>query len=711
VGTLDVVFAAATNRAYDPLLAALERHPTVRLTLHYTGPLFDWLGQHRPGHLERLRDLVEREQVELLGGAYYEPILVAIPTADKLGQIQKMATFLRETFGCEPTGAWLAERVWEPHLPKPLAQAGIRYTVLDDTPFKMAGLRDEDLFGSYVTEEEGHVLQVFGNSTALRYAIPWHPVEEVIDWLREQARNSRGQAAVMADDGEKFGLWPGTWELCWGTGGWMERFFAALEESEEWLETAPLGEVAVTRDPLGRVYLPCASYEEMMHWALPPDDFAALGRVRKELVAQGRQDVLRFVRGGLWRTFLARYDEANQMHKKMLWVSGKAHRMPAGEARDRALEHLWAAQCNCAYWHGVFGGTYLMHVRAANYAHLIAAEELVDSASLPGASAGTPGAWARVEQGDLDADGHQEIVLNTDRQVLLFKPSSGGTLVEWDWRARRANLLNTMTRRREGYHGELLVAAQEGRTRLPGEPDDAPEVVRVKEADVHTRLFHDWYRRAGLIDHFLHPETTPDDFYRGQYGEQGDFVDQPYQAQVVEREGEIVLHLTREGTVWAQDLPVPIRVEKQVQVRSAADTVTTSYRVTNRADRAARLRFGIELNWGIVGGDSEHGILRVDGRSYPLADRGEHSDVSTLAVGSTLPDLDGTVTLQLSHRASLWHFPLEAVSQSEAGFERVYQGTCTLLWWDLDLAAGESWDGQLHFVLSAAPPAQPGGNR
>ena len=85
--------------------------------------------------------------------------------------------------------------------------------------------------------------------------------------------------------------------------------------------------------------------------------------------------------------------------------------------------------------------------------------------------------------------------------------------------------------------------------------------------------------------------------------------------------------------------------------------------------------------------------------------------MSTLAVGSTLPDLDGTVTLQLGHPASLWHFPLEAVSQSEAGFERVYQGTCTLLWWDLDLAAGESWDGQLHFVLSAAPATQPGGNR
>ena len=43
---------------------------------------------------------------------------------------------------------------------------------------------------------------------------------------------------------------------------------------------------------------------------------------------------------------------------------------------QEALDHVWAAQCSCGYWHGVFGGVYLGHIRAANYAHLLAAEEI-----------------------------------------------------------------------------------------------------------------------------------------------------------------------------------------------------------------------------------------------------------------------------------------------------------------------------------------------
>ncbi|MCS7283657.1 MAG: DUF1926 domain-containing protein [Anaerolineae bacterium] len=706
VGNFDFVFATATEKAYDPILGLLERHPTVRLSLHYTGPLWDWLLKRRPDHVERLRALVARGQVELLTGAYYEPILVSIPDADKVGQIRKMTEFLRRTFGVEPTGMWLAERVWEPHLPKPLAEAGVRYTLLDDTPFKMAGLTDEDLFGPYVTEEQGHTVTVFGNVMYLRYAIPWHPVEEVIEWLRAQAAAHPGGVAVMGDDGEKFGLWPGTWDLCWGREAWMDRFFAALEANADWLHTRPLGEMAAELPPLGRVYLPCASYEEMMDWALPPRDFASMRRVRRELKESGRADILRFVRGGLWRTFIARYDEVNQMHKKGLWVSRKVQRMPEGEEKAHAQDHLWASQCNCGYWHGLFGGIYLFHIRAANYAHLIAAETIADQSSV-----GRP-AWIWTEHGDLDADGREEIVLNTDRQVLTFKPSSGGALVEWDWRAARYNLLNAMTRRREGYHEDLVRAAEEGRLILPGEPD-RPDGVRVKEPDIHTRLFHDWYRRAAFLDHFLHPETTLDAFYRSQYGEQGDFVNQPYQAQVKEDPAGLTLILTREGIVWVGERSVPVQVEKRFVVTPGNDLLTVHYRLTTHDNARCVLRFGVEVNWGILGGGSDRAFLQIlRGREKIRrrpTDTGEVWETTGLTFGLPFPPLEGMnwqgaggipqVTLTLSAPATLWHFPLEAVSNSEAGYERVYQGTCTLLWWDVVLEPDQPWEATLQVAL------------
>jgi alpha-amylase len=76
----------------------------------------------------------------------------------------------------------------------------------------------------------------------------------------------------MGDDGEKFGLWPGTYEHCWGAQnqnpksqeptpnhGWMEEFFRALEENREWLETITLAEYEQKFPAIGRVYLPTAS--------------------------------------------------------------------------------------------------------------------------------------------------------------------------------------------------------------------------------------------------------------------------------------------------------------------------------------------------------------------------------------------------------------------------------------------------------------------
>ena len=99
------------------MLEALERHPGVRLSLHYTGPLLEWLRAERPEFIARLAALVARDQVEILGGGYYEPVLASLPERDRIGQLRRMGDELEALFGERPRGAWLAERVWEPDLP------------------------------------------------------------------------------------------------------------------------------------------------------------------------------------------------------------------------------------------------------------------------------------------------------------------------------------------------------------------------------------------------------------------------------------------------------------------------------------------------------------------------------------------------------------------------------------------------------------------
>lgn len=144
VGNFGWVLAEVYDQAYQPIIAALERHPRVRMSLHYTGPLLDWFVAERPDAIARLRALSERGQVEILGGGYYEPVLASLPERDRIGQLARMADVIEARFGRRPGGAWLAERVWEPDLPTSLVSAGYRWTILDDAHFRAAAIPEED---------------------------------------------------------------------------------------------------------------------------------------------------------------------------------------------------------------------------------------------------------------------------------------------------------------------------------------------------------------------------------------------------------------------------------------------------------------------------------------------------------------------------------------------------------------------------------------
>jgi 4-alpha-glucanotransferase len=713
VGNFDWVFAEAFQKSYQPMVEIIEKHPAIRLGLHYTGPLRDWIIKNRPDFFPRVAALVARGQVEMLTGGYYEPILVAIPDADKLGQIAMLSESVRADFGSTPQGAWLAERVWEPSLAKPLAQAGVDYIIVDDTHFKHVGLSDDNLFGYYVTEEQGFALKIFGSSKQLRYSIPWAPVSEVIDWLRKQAQNPQWRApriAVMGDDGEKFGLWPETYRHVWEK-GWLEKFFAAIEQNSDWLQTTTLGDYARQYSAIGRIYLPTASYDEMTEWALPPDLSGDITELKHRLQDQHRDDLLRFIRGGFWRNFLVKYPEVNNMHKKMLRVHDKvydwgAHGGQSAPDHVRALDHLWAGQCNCPYWHGVFGGIYLSHIRTANYAELIAAEQLVDQARHPQPD------WVQVEETDVDKDSHTDVLVETGQQVLYLNPASGGSLFEWDWRDRRFNLLNNLTRHKEGYHRTLVKAVQTGTLRhkdvepLPAakdgqeRPTNIHALVRAKEKGLENYLFYDWYQRTALLDHFLHGDVTLAKFRTANYGEAGDFMVEPYDYAVERATERALVTLWRDGHVWIGNVFNPVRVEKQVEVIGNDTALAVAYHVTNSGSISMDVRFGVEFNFGLLSGHAHDAYYALPGMNLDdahLDSIGELQNVSALALVHRHFKLN--VHMAFDRPATLWRFPIETISNSEGGFERTYQSSCLLPYWWIRLAPGQDWRVNLRLSL------------
>jgi hypothetical protein len=690
IGNFSFVFAEAYEKAYEPFVALLERHPDIRLTLHYSGPLRDWLAINRPDLLRRIALLVKRGQVEMMTGGYYEPLLAIIPDADKLGQTQKLTRQVKEDFGYEATGAWLAERVWEPHLAKPLAEAGIEYIVVDDTHFKWVGLTG-DLFGYYVTEEQGAPLKIFPSSKSLRYSIPWRPLEEVISFLREQATEAGGKVSVMGDDGEKFGLWPGTYEHVWKN-GWLEKFFIALEENSDWLRTITLGEYAHRYRASGRIYLPTASYEEMTEWALPATLAAEIVELKHTLQNEGRDDILRFTSGGFWRYFLVKYPEINDMHKKMLLVHEKVYAMPPSDDKWKALDELWQGQCNCPYWHGIFGGIYLPHIRTANYHHLVTAENLADKALHPAPT------WLTHTATDLRCDAQRELLISTPDMNLYLDPQSGGNLFEWDWREKGFNLLNNLTRRPEGYH-QALYHTQEQK-----EDEESLKTIhdsiRVKEEGLLASLHYDWYRRTALIDHFIHPDTEIADFRTASYGELGDFVDQPYLYRLIseDRGLEIILH--RQGHVWQDESLLSLHLEKHLTVPAKGTELVVKYELANEAAMVANLLFGVESNFSLLIPHSPEAFYWVEGLELEnacLDSIGETPNVQRFGIVNY--DLGMEIILELTEPATLWRFPIETIANSESGLERVYQCSCILPFWNITLAPGQSWQVGLRFAL------------
>ena len=49
VGNFNQVFELAHKKCYRPLLDLLDTHDSVKVGLHFSGPLLEWFEQHRPG--------------------------------------------------------------------------------------------------------------------------------------------------------------------------------------------------------------------------------------------------------------------------------------------------------------------------------------------------------------------------------------------------------------------------------------------------------------------------------------------------------------------------------------------------------------------------------------------------------------------------------------------------------------------------------------
>lgn len=696
VGNFDGVFEGAYGDSYAPFLDVLQDYPEIPVVLHTSGSLLDWLEERHPEYIDRIRSFVDRGQIEILGGPYYEPILACIPRRDRVGQIRVFSQHLERLFGVGVRGMWVPERVWEQTFAGDITEAGIEYTIVDDFHFRAAGLGNDRLHGYYFTEDEGRLLKIFPGSERLRYTIPFQDPQVTVDYLRGLAERIPNPVVAFGDDGEKFGTWPGTKDHVYRD-GWLRRFLDALRANSDWLKVCTMAEAVDHVAPLGRVYLPDSSYREMTEWALP----AQRQMLFHELVHRHEHDadwpeLKQFVRGGFWRNFIAKYPESNEMYCRMREVSGRLEELaaegelPRTDLLPEARQELYRGQCNCPYWHGAFGGLYLPHLRNAIYRHLIAADTAVERAR------GREGKWVGIETGDFNLDARQEVKLASDRLAAYFAPARGGHLYELDVRSTRHNLLATLNRRLEAYHAKVLQSAHQQH----GDGDQAVSIhdlVKFKQPDLDKKLQYDTWPRKSLVDHFLSPDLDRESFERGD-GEIGDFLAGVYETTLREGPEDVEIRMARAGRAGE----ILVRLEKRVTLSAAAGSLLEVNYELSELPPDTPLVFAVEFNFaGLAAGADDRYFYDGDGRQLgQLQESLSLVDCRRIGVVDEWIGIDAS--LDLSQPADVWTFPIQTVSQSEGGFELVHQSSVVLPKWTVEADDSGRWGVEIHLSIDTS---------
>ncbi len=695
VGNFDDVFEAAYRASYRPFLDVLADYPELPFALHTSGPLLEWLVDRHPEYIERVRALVAGRRVEILGGGFFEPILTMVPHRDRVGQIASFSNYIERTLGAKPKGMWVPERVWEQQLVSAIHEAEIDYTILDDYHFGHTGLADTDLFGYHLTEDEGRIIKVFPVSERLRYLMPFQEPHATYEYLRSLAQERPGALVVFADDGEKFGSWPGTYD-CVYVEGWLRRFCDMLRGNRDWIEVLTPSQALELTLPRGKVFLPDCSYREMTEWVLPAERQLAYHRALRQAQGQpGFEAVRPYVRaGGSWRNFRAKYPEADEMYARMLLVS---NRLAALEGKadpefvEAARQDLYRGQCNCPYWHGAFGGLYLPHLRNAIFRHLIAADLALDDAE------GRNRPRAVLDVADFNLDARQEVRLDNERMTVFARPATGGHIYELDIKHALTNVLATLDRRPEPYHQAVKAAAAGDANAASLGPAIAEQVI-LKSSGLDRLLVYDGHPRKALVDHVYPLDACLDDLIAGDAIERGDFVMGAYLSKVVRETDRVTLIMERPGRADGHT----IHVRKTLTLQAGSPRLEVRYSL-DELPVDVPLKFAVEINLAGMAGHADDRYF-TDERGQSLGPLDSRLDLNASNALRAIDEwLDLAIDLRWSKPAGVWCFPIETVSQSEGGFEGVYQSSAVVPHWVVRGDEGRRWEVTIQWELDRVP--------
>ena len=673
--SLDTLF----EEVYEPLLDLLEGEFSLRVGLTFSGNILERALASCPAFLDRLAALQRDNRIELLGGAFYAPVLSSIPDRDALGQLQYTLGFYRDHLKSEPQGAWLTLQAWDSSLPKVLGAAGVRYTLLDAGHFVAAGCAPEDLEGHYSTERYGQTVSVVPLHRGISAAVA-SGGEELPIFLEELAERSRGEESLFAFSLDGHNLL---------RTGALEALSEVVKARAHWLKTELPGTFLGRSASRGRIYLPASVGPGLARWLRPAEAGRQFLGLSEALDGLGMLEMARPLLGPvLWDNVLVKYPEANRLHKRMLRVSHRVDKLRSavsasarkggtGEDLDRArmlmgkaCTALWQAQNHSFYWHGpeALPGIYDAQARRKALRLLLSVDRIVDRLLKDSSQQ----QWT-LSRADFDADGAEELLVRTPHFSALVHPRLGGELAELDLRTEMVPMQSNFSPlnepeppRLEGHEIALVFDDEEQQAAWEG---GAAARGRMPRSGLEP------LRRGAFVDRFLGPETTLSSFARRQFRELGSFSAHPYEVLPVVRPEEAgragVVTLSRSGVVKDVDEVSLLRIEKSFVFGVAHPRVQLDVDIHNRSRDAANGWYAIEWSFGVAsleltGLGLEGGLGDDDSGRFELgADGTDLGQLSWLRWSDS--DADLSIMMTFSEPLSVWWVPIDDTHSTGQG--------------------------------------------
>jgi 4-alpha-glucanotransferase len=742
----DASLAPVVDRVCLPLFEALVAAPGVKCAMRLSGRVFDFFEQRRPEALLHLKRLLERDQVELLGGAWHDAPLHLLAERDAIAQLRLSVDRLSALFDRKPLGALLAAGAWDPSTPRLLARGGVQFSFLDPGLMAGGGLSPERMEGWYIAEREGSAVALFPWDRRLRDLVPWALPRFVAAEL--QRRAGQGVRCLSLPIAlSDLGVAPGSAEWSWAQPrGWVASFLRMLSSHGSWLKLS-LPSSHLERSRANGRATPAAGLDpELGPAVLPPVAARLFERIQTSLRNMDDPvlaEAWPWIQPPPLDAALARWDEANRLHKRGLRASVAVERLRRkvrqtpddAELVRRATalgRRLLQTQDHSVWMAGPEGQLLRPDQRHRAWQALLALE--ADAAAALG-EADRLGH----EVVDYDCDGLAEVLVRGPQLGAVVRLGHGGSLAELH-RPGLGNLLNTLSRQEEGWWSQLLAQvnlpsllrpdsdapAQQvelledreldfeeegddatppsslGRAMLSAPPPERP-AIPLLERGLERHLHVDSYVRGAFLDRFLGPQTTLESLARGQPAELGDFLGASYQLIGVEqvRAGELQVSLAREGTLADGDARRLVRVAKRFSFSAQRPVVEVGYELANRYHDPIRGRFAVELTLNLDGRRGPERYLRVSGHERWFLDRGGHAD-GVQQLDLVMEDLGVQLSLRTSRPAILLHYPVVVPIRRVEGHSAAYQGQCVLFAWDFELWGQEKQ--RIDLALAVAGP-------